>query len=119
MTYTDYPSVYGDFDILLISARCEGGPVSAIEAMSLGIDIVSTDVGVVKFLEKHTNIGCYTFDYDKKWHIADSESAVKKIQELYRASKTYEDRLKIRQSVVDFTTDHWVNEIFNTANEFI
>jgi len=119
LTYTDYPSVYGDFDILLISARCEGGPVSAIEAMSLGIDIVSTDVGVVKFLEKHTNIGCYTFDYDKKWHIADSESAVKKIQELYRASKTYEDRLKIRQSVVDFTTDHWVNEIFNTANEFI
>lgn len=119
LTYLDYPSVYGDFDVLLISARCEGGPVSAIEAMSLGIDIVSTDVGVVKFLEKHTDIGCHTFDYDKKWHIADTESAVKKIQELYRTSRTYEDRLEVRQSIVEFTTDHWVNKIFNTANEFI
>ena len=119
LTYRDYPSVYGDFDVLLISARCEGGPVSAIEAMSLGIDIVSTDVGVVKFLEKHTNTGCHTFDYNKKWHIADTESAVRKIQELYRTSRTYEDRLEVRQSIVELTTDNWVNEIFNAANEFI
>lgn len=113
ITYTDYPSVYSLMDILLISARCEGGPVSAIEALSLGVNVVSTDVGVVKFLYNNptTSIGCNAFEYDKKWHIADIELAVNHIESIYNKKITSKDRQNIRDSVSIFTTDNWVTEI--------
>lgn len=119
ITYTDYPKVYSDMDILLISARCEGGPVSAIEALSLGINVVSTDVGVVKFLEKKLSAskGCATFQYDKKWHIADTEAAVKHINDIYHRKIFKEDREEIRSAVQNYTTDHWVLSIFNMAKD--
>lgn len=116
LTYLDYPNVYKEFDILLITARCEGGPVSAIEALSLGVDVVSTDVGVVKFLSSELDFGCNIFEYDKKWHIADVECAVKHILQIYYSTRVYEERLEIRSSVEKYDTDYWVQSIINQAS---
>lgn len=121
LTYRDFPSVYKDFDILLITARCEGGPVSAIEALSLGVDVISTDVGVVKHLDglydrkapSSYKDACRTFTYDKKWHIADVDAAVSYITSIANKGKTHEDRVKIRDVVEEYTTEKWVDFIIS------
>ena len=123
LTYRDFPDVYKDFDILLITARCEGGPVSAIEALSLGVDVVSTDVGVVKHLDglyeqkapASYKDACCTFTYDKKWHIADIDSAVSCIKNFAQKGKSHEDRVKIRSVVEEYTTDKWVEVIYKKS----
>lgn len=123
LTYRDFPNVYKDFDILLITARCEGGPVSAIEALSLGIDVISTDVGVVKHLDELYDQkapapykdACRTFTYDKKWHIADIDSAVSYIKSIASKGKTHEDRVNIRNIVGEYTTEKWVDVIISKA----
>lgn len=117
ISYEDYPSVYGIMDALLITARCEGGPVSAIEALSLGVKVISTNVGVVQFLGRHlegTN-GCAIFDYDKKWHIAETELAVNAVADLYKNGRSAEDVAISRSRVVDLTTDAWVRRIADLA----
>ncbi|NLH06241.1 MAG: glycosyltransferase family 4 protein [Chloroflexi bacterium] len=43
----DLPGIYADLDVLVISSRNEGTPVSIIEAMAAGVPVVSTDVGGV------------------------------------------------------------------------
>ncbi|CAB3626858.1 glycosyltransferase [Achromobacter pestifer] len=118
ITYEDYPSVYAKMDALMITARCEGGPVSAIEALSLGVKIISTNVGVVQFLEKHMQgtDGCSVFDYDKKWHIAESELAVIAVEELYKNGRSKEDIAKTHGRIADFTTDDWVRRISKLAH---
>lgn len=117
ITYTDYPSVYAKMDALLITARCEGGPVSAIEALSLGVKVISTNVGVVRFLAQHMQDtdGCSIFDYDKKWHIAETELAVEAIENVYRNGRSISDYSKTYNRVLDFTTDAWVNRIAEIA----
>lgn len=120
ITYKDYPDVYSKLDALLITARCEGGPVSAIEALSLGVPIISTNVGVVQFLDEAIDKGVNTFNYDKKWHIADISSAIDYLIDLYSSEITYEDRLEISRSVERYTTDNWVESIISAAknNDF-
>lgn len=115
ITYNDYPSVYSKADVLLISARCEGGPVSAIEALSLGVPVVSTNVGVVKYLDKFIKNGVYTFDYDKKWHIADIDRAINNLLEIYNSETSVMDRLELSRQVLDFTTSNWINRIIEEA----
>ncbi|KGQ70977.1 hypothetical protein OA57_01640 [Chelonobacter oris] len=119
ITYKEYPKVYSQLDALLITARCEGGPVSAIEALSLGVPVISTDVGVVKFLEQHFKkdnlFGCATYMYDKKWHIADIPKAIQLIDELYSLEISMSDRIRIRNKVENFTTDSWVESIYTEA----
>ena len=111
ITYNNYPDVYSKADVLLITARCEGGPVSAIEALSLGIPIVSTNVGVVKYLDKFVKNGVYTFNYDKKWHIADIDRAIDNLLKIYTSEVSITDRLELSKQVSDFTTNNWVNKI--------
>lgn len=45
----DYPSgyqnLYGTIDYLLIPSMWEGGPISCLEAASVGVDIIAADVG--------------------------------------------------------------------------
>ena len=41
----DLPAVYADLDVLVVSSRNEGTPVSAIEAMAAGCPVVATRVG--------------------------------------------------------------------------
>lgn len=117
IAYQDYPSVYSKMDALLITARCEGGPVSAIEALSLGVKVISTNVGVVQFLSQHMKgtDSCTVFDYDKKWHIAETEIAVNELEQLYRNGRSMDEMLITQGKVADFTTDHWVGKILECA----
>ncbi|MDD4052569.1 MAG: glycosyltransferase family 4 protein [candidate division Zixibacteria bacterium] len=41
------PDFYNSLDIYLVTARVEGGPMPVIEAMSCGIPVISTPVGMV------------------------------------------------------------------------
>ena len=117
VSYKDFPSVYSKFDSLIIAARCEGGPVSAIEALSLGVGVISTDVGVVKFLDRifENSRGCQVFSYSKKWHIADLESAVEAVVDLYEKGRSVSEYEHIRSKVLEMTTDNWVKKIIGFA----
>ncbi len=46
----DLPEVYADLDILTLTSKNEGTPVSIIEAMTAGTSVISTDAGGVKDL---------------------------------------------------------------------
>ncbi|WP_284336506.1 glycosyltransferase [Comamonas sp. NoAH] len=117
ITYEDYPKIYSLMDVLLITARCEGGPVSAIEALSLGVKVVSTNVGVVQYLSSifSENKSCISIDYDKKWHITDKEAFVKEINCMYENGRSLKEIQECKKIVEKFTTDYWVKEIYNNA----
>jgi len=46
----DLPAVYADLNILALTSKNEGTPVSIIEAMAAGTSVISTDAGGVKDL---------------------------------------------------------------------
>ena len=46
----DLPQVYADLDILILTSRNEGTPVSIIEAMASSVPVISTDAGGVRDL---------------------------------------------------------------------
>ena len=46
----DLPEVYADLDILALTSKNEGTPVSIIEAMAAGTSVISTDAGGVRDL---------------------------------------------------------------------
>jgi len=47
---SDLPVIYSDLDVLALSSRNEGTPLSLIEAMAAGRPVVATDVGGVRDL---------------------------------------------------------------------
>jgi glycosyltransferase involved in cell wall biosynthesis len=47
---TDLSSVYADLDVMALTSRNEGTPLSLIEAMAAGVPVVATDVGGVRDL---------------------------------------------------------------------
>lgn len=117
ITYKEFPHVYANFDVLFIASRCEGGPVSALEAMSLGIPVVSTDVGICRFLEKKVSVknAITCFHYDRKWGIFDKKDALNKILKIYEEDTTLDTKMAIRKSIQEYTTDEWVKYIYNEA----
>jgi glycosyltransferase involved in cell wall biosynthesis len=110
LEYVDYPRAFASFDVLLIPARGEGGPVTAIEAMSVGVPVVGTDVGVLPFLARTTS-GCQLFTYDTRWHTIDVNAAVAAIRRIHESEVTHESRLAIRNSVAAYTTDAWIEGV--------
>ena len=82
LKYEEYPSVFANFDVLLITARSEGGPVPVLEAMSVGVPVVGTNVGIIPFLEKKA-LECKTFNFDTKWHLIDYGKAIDNILHIY------------------------------------
>lgn len=121
ITYKEFPRVYANFDVLFVASRCEGGPVSVLEAMSLGIPVVSSNVGMSKFLEKNVSISSAIscFDYDRKWGLFDKEKALSLLINLYNKSFSFEDRIAIRDSITKYTTDAWVRYIFDEAKKIV
>ena len=117
ITYKEFPNVYQNFDVLFIPSRCEGGPVSALEAMSLGIPVVSSNVGICRFLEKTVQVdGAITcFDYDKKWGIFDKEKALSLLLNIYTTPLSFKEKGEIRDNVEKYTTESWVNCIYEEA----
>jgi len=54
---TDLPSVYAAFDLFVLSSLREGLPNSILEAMALGVPVVTTDVAGAKELVVHGQTG--------------------------------------------------------------
>lgn len=44
--YEKYPGEYLEFDYLLVPSKAEGGPLSILEALAMGIPVISSDVGI-------------------------------------------------------------------------
>lgn len=117
ITYKEYPTIYSLMDVLLITSRCEGGPVSALEGLSLGLKVVSSDVGIVKYLDaqlKGTD-NVFIFEYDRKWSTFDLNTAINHFKYISKLPITYKDRLQTRMLVEEHTTEHWVRYIFDKA----
>ncbi len=47
--YGEYQNLYNKIDYLLIPSKWEGGPISMVEALSMGIPVISSDVGFASY----------------------------------------------------------------------
>lgn len=112
--YEEYPSLLSSFDVLLICARAEGGPVAAIEAMSVGVPVVGSDTGLIPYLSQISPF-CRSFHYDTKWHTMDYEAAERYLIELYEQDFSYKDRQKTRKHIERFSTDSFVRRVMSLA----
>ena len=72
ISYNNYPKLYQQMDLFLITSRAEGGPASLPEALATGIPVISTPCGFVPDMIRNGENG-YIVDYD------DAESIVKYI----------------------------------------
>lgn len=65
--HTEMPEYYRKIDLCLITSTHEGTPLPALEAMSCGIPLISTDVGVINelFGEKQRKFIIGSRDYGK------------------------------------------------------
>ncbi|GAM60045.1 glycosyltransferase sypH [Vibrio ishigakensis] len=57
-------SVYPRLDLLLITSRYEGLPMTALEAMARGVPVASLDVGDISKLVKHNQNGFVVSDVE-------------------------------------------------------
>lgn len=55
--WTDIPAAMADLDVIVLSSRNEGTPVSLIEAAACGRPVVTTDVGGVRSVVAHDETG--------------------------------------------------------------
>lgn len=117
LSYRDYPELYRRLDLLLITSRCEGGPVSALEALSLGVKVVGSRVGLIRTLEEKLQgtESLFTYEYDRKWMLFDLDRALDHLHHIYKSTITYQDRLKTRSLIEGLTTDRWVDHIYKLA----
>lgn len=67
ITQSDMPNYYNSIDIYVCASKSEGTPLTILEAMAMGIPIVSTDVGIVsevlgekqkKYILEERNVEC-------------------------------------------------------------
>lgn len=57
LSKTEWMALAADFDIFISTTRFDNTPVSVLEAMALGLPVVSTDVGGVAYLVEHRREG--------------------------------------------------------------
>ena len=56
--WADMPAAMADLDVVALTSRNEGTPVSLIEALAAGRPVVATDVGGVRFVVRDGVTGC-------------------------------------------------------------
>ncbi|KKN06555.1 hypothetical protein LCGC14_1076100 [marine sediment metagenome] len=61
--YLDIVECYNTLDLYIITSRVEGGPKALLEAMAVGVPIVSTKIGMVPEIIKH-GINGFVADID-------------------------------------------------------
>lgn len=74
----DVVPVYHAMDIVCLSSKNEGTPVTLIEAQASGVPVVSTDVGGVKEIIKHGDTGFVVARNDKSAYVSYLLSLVEK-----------------------------------------
>jgi len=95
----EWAKVSEDYDIFLNSTNIDNTPISVIEAMALGLAIVSTDVGGMKDLIDHQENGILV-----PWK--DEDSMVKAVLDLLQnQEKTARITLNARAKVSNFDWD--------------
>ncbi|MBW1759642.1 MAG: glycosyltransferase, partial [Deltaproteobacteria bacterium] len=89
----DMPSIYGALDVVALTSMNEGTPVTLIEAMASGKQVVATDVGGVRDL-----LGMGATRSDEGYHLArngilvpsgDSNSLAKALEYIMVNGKTH------------------------------
>jgi len=71
----DLPAIYRDVDVVVLTSRNEGSPVSLIEAMAAGRPVVATRVGGVPDLVEH-GVNGYLVEPDQPSLVADAVLAL-------------------------------------------
>lgn len=64
LSKADWIALAADYDLFVSTTRFDNTPISVIEAMALGLPIVSTNVGGVPFLLEHNETGLLSPDSD-------------------------------------------------------
>jgi len=99
----DLKPVYSDMDVLVISSDNEGTPVSIIEALAAGVQVVSTAVGGVPDLLRHGRYGILTPPGDAD---ALADGIVKALRQ------PVNERTAIRQAIVaDYDIGRLANDL--------
>ena len=106
----EWAKVSADYDIFLNSTNIDNTPISVIEAMALGLAIVSTDVGGMKDLIDNHDNGILVPWKDEK-SMVDAVKKVLKNQEK-SAMMTLNARAKVSNFDWDIIKDDW-NELLN------
>ncbi|QGQ48167.1 glycosyltransferase [Metabacillus sediminilitoris] len=72
--YSEFPQLYSQMDLFLITSKAEGGPASLPEALATGLPVVSTPCGFVPDMVTNGQNG-YIVDYE------DDQAFVKRIEQ--------------------------------------
>jgi glycosyltransferase involved in cell wall biosynthesis len=64
LTRSEWTTLAVDYDIFISTTHFDNTPVSVIEAMALGIPIISTNVGGIPYLVEHSIVGLLSSDND-------------------------------------------------------
>ena len=108
--------LYNCLDLYLVSSRCEGGPRSIFEAAASRTNIISTDVGVAKFLLGNKSIydmNNFLTYKDCKVNIEDNFDRVKKLELNNYAIDFYNNLISLYQ------TNTFIFKVDKNVNYFI
>jgi len=100
--YDAYPQVYKLIDYLLIPSKLEGGPMCLLEALAMGIPIISSKVGMVEDFDVE-----YTFEPGNHLELAEILMKIEK------------ERLDRRKKVEALTWENHVKELIKVFEKVL